>query len=40
MEDFRYNYIKNKHSDKVEMLLRDTDSLMYKTKAENIFEHF
>ena len=40
MEDFRYNYIKNKYSDKVETLITDNDSLMYKIKAENVFEHF
>ena len=31
MQNFHYNYIKNKYVDKVEMLLADTDSLNYKT---------
>ena len=40
MQDFHYNYIKNKYGDKTEMLLTDTASLMYKTKAENVYEDF
>ena len=40
MEDFHYNYIKNKNSDKAEMLLTDTGSHMYKTEAENVYEDF
>ena len=38
MLDFHYNYIKNKYGDKVEMLLVDPDSFMYKTEAENVYE--
>ena len=40
VQDFHYNYIKNKHVDKAEMWLLDTDSLMYKIEAENIYEDF
>lgn len=40
MQDFHYNYIKNKYGDKTEMLLTDTASLMYKTKAENVYDDF
>ena len=40
MQDFHCNYIKNKYGDKTEMLLTDTASLMYKTKAENVYEDF
>ena len=38
MQYFHYNYIKNNYGDKSEMLMTDTDSHMYKIKAENIYE--
>ena len=40
MQDFCYNYIKNEYGDKPEMLLIDTDSLVYKIGAENVYEDF
>ena len=40
MQDFHYNYIKDKNGDKAEMLITDSDSLMYKTEAENLYEGF
>ena len=40
MENFHHNCIKNKYGDKAEMLLTDTDSLMYKIEAENVYEDF
>ena len=40
MQNFYYHYLKNRHSDRTETLLTDTDSLIYKTKAENIYEEF
>ena len=40
MQGFYYNYIKNKYGDIAEMLLTDTDSLMYNTETENIYEVF
>ena len=40
MQDFHYNYIKHEYDDKAEMFLTDTDSLMYKTEAENVYDVF
>ena len=40
MQDFHYNYIKNKYGDKVETLLADTGSLMYKIEVKNFCEVF
>ena len=40
MQDCHYNYIKVKYGDKAEILLADTDKLMYKIEAENVYEHF
>ena len=40
MQDFHYNYIKNKYGHKVGTFLRNTDSLMYKIEAENVYEDF
>ena len=40
MQDFHYNNIKNKYGDKVHFLLTDTDSLIYKIEAENVYEDF
>ena len=37
MQDFHYNYIKNKYCGKAEMLT-DTDSLMCKIKIENVYQ--
>ena len=34
MQDYHYNYIKNKYGDRAEMLLTDTDSFMHKIEAE------
>ena len=40
IQNVYYNYIKFKYGDKVEMLLTDSDCLMYKIEAENIYEDF
>ena len=34
MQDFHYNYIKNKYCDKDEMLLTSPDSFIYKIEAK------
>ena len=33
-------YIKNKYGNDSRLLLRDTDSLMYETKTEGIYDNF
>ena len=38
MENFYYNFIRNKYGVKAEMLLTDTDSLMYIIETDNIYE--
>ena len=38
--EFHYDYIKNKYGHKSRLLFTDTDSLMYETKAENVYEDF
>ena len=40
MQDFHCIYIKIKSCDKVEMLLADSDSLIYKIEAENVYDNF
>ena len=40
MQDFWCNYIKIKYVDKTELLLTDTDSLLDKTEAKNVYEVF
>ena len=40
MQDFHYSYIETKYGDKIKMLLIETNSLMYKTEAENVSKDF
>ena len=40
MYKFHYDYIKNKYDDKSNLLFRDTDSLMYDTKTEDVYKDF
>ena len=38
MYEFHYDYIKNKYDNNSSLLLRDTDSIMYEIKTEDIYE--
>ena len=40
MQDFHYNYIKNKYRGKAEMLLTDAVSPMYKFETKNVYTVF
>ena len=40
MYKFHYDYIKNKHDNKSKLLFADTDSVMYETKTEDVYEDF
>ena len=40
MLDFHYSYIKNKYSEKVEMMLTDTHNLSHESEAENVHGDF
>ena len=40
MQDFHYNYTKNKYGVKAKILLTDSYSLIYKIEAENVYKDF
>ena len=40
IHEFHYAYIKNKYGHNARLLLTDTDSLMHRTKTEDIYEDF
>ena len=40
MNNFHYNYIKNKYDDKADLMFTDSDNLMNKIKTENVYEDF
>ena len=37
MQNFHCNYINSKYGDKANMIITDTDSLMYKIEDENVY---
>ena len=40
MYEFHYDYIKNKYDNKSELLVKDTYSLLYEIKTEDVYEDF
>ena len=40
MQEFHYDYMKNKHDNKSKLLFRNIDSLMYEINTEDIYEDF
>ena len=40
MYEFHCDYIKSKYDNKSKLLFRDTDSLMYEIKTEDVYEDF
>ena len=40
MYEFHYNYIKDRYGKKAKILFTDTDSLVYKTGTNEVYENF
>ena len=40
LQEFHYDYIKNKNDSKSNLLFTETDSLMYEIKTEDVWEDF
>ena len=40
MYEFHYDYIKNKYGNNSRLIFKDTDSLMYEIKNEDVYEDF
>ena len=40
MYEYHYDYIKNKYGNKLGLLFTDTDSLIYETKTQDVYEGF
>ena len=40
MNDFRYNWIKQKYDNKAKLLLTDTDSLTYEIETVDVYKDF
>ena len=40
MDEFHYDYVRNKYDNKSKLLFTNTDSLMYEIKTEDVCEDF
>ena len=40
MYEFHYDYIKKKHGNNSRLSFKDTDSLIYEIKTEDVYENF
>ena len=38
LDEFHYDYVKNKYGNKSRLLFTDADSLMYETETKNVYD--